>query len=91
MANSATSTGLAPIDRLGDKVNSLIDVLERTRTELTRAVEDNARLSHEVDALRAQLATAEGQGAQAQGLLEERERIRGRVTELLEQLEGLNL
>ena len=91
MVKPASSVSLEPIDRLADKVQSLIGVLERTRAELTRTAEDNVRLSGEVDALRTQLATAEGQGAQAQSLRTERDQIRARVTEMLEQLEGLSL
>ena len=91
MVKPTSSVSLEPIDRLADKVQSLIGVLERTRAELTRTAEDNVRLSGEVDALRTQLATVEGQGAQAQSLLTERDQIRARVTELLEQLEGLSL
>ena len=85
------SVSLEPIDRLADKVQSLVGVLERTRAELTRATDDNTRLSQELDSLRAELAAAEGQGAQAQSLRSERDQIRARVTEMLEQLEGLSL
>ncbi len=91
MVKPTLSVSLEPIDRLADKVQSLIGVLERTRAELTRTTDDNVRLSGEVDALRTQLATAEDQGAQAQSLLTERDQIRTRVTEMLEQLEGLSL
>ncbi|HBD98448.1 MAG TPA: hypothetical protein DC060_09640 [Gemmatimonadetes bacterium] len=91
MVKPASSVSLEPIDRLADKVQSLIGLLERTRAELTRTAEDNVRLSGEVDALRTQLATAEGQGAQAQSLRTERDQIRARVTDMLEQLEGLSL
>ena len=91
MVKPASSVSLDPIDRLADKVQSLIGLLERTRAELTRTAEDNVRLSGEVDALRTQLATAEGQGAQAQSLRTERDQIRARVTDMLEQLEGLSL
>lgn len=91
MVKPASSVSLEPIDRLADKVQSLIGLLERTRAELTRTAEDNVRLSGEVDALRTQLATAEGQGAQAQSLRTERDQIRARITDMLEQLEGLSL
>ena len=91
MVKPASSVSLEPIDRLADKIQSLIGLLERTRAELTRTTEDNVRLSGEGDALRTQLATAEGQGAQAQSLRTERDQIRARVTEMLEQLEGLSL
>ena len=91
MVKPTSPVSLEPFDRLADKVRSLIGVLERTRAELTRTAEDNVRLSAEVDALRTQLAAAEGQGAQAQSLRAERDQIRARVTEMLEQLEGLSL
>ena len=91
MLKPTSAVSLEPIDRLADKVQSLIGVLERTRAELTRTVEDNVKLSSEVDALRTQVATAEDQEAQAQSLRTERDQIRARVTEMLDQLEGLSL
>ena len=91
MAEPTPTVNLESIDRLADKVQSLVGVLERTRAELTHTAEDNARLSHEVDALRAQLATAEDQGADAQSLRSERDQIRARVGEMLDQLDGLSL
>ncbi|HJN45482.1 MAG: hypothetical protein CL477_01785 [Acidobacteria bacterium] len=91
MMNPTSSVSLEPIDRLADKVQSLIAVLERTRAELIHTAEDNARLSREVDALRTKLASAEDQGAEAQGLRTERDQIRARVAEMLDQLEGLSL
>ena len=65
MVKPTSSLSLEPIDRLAEKVQTLVGVLERTRAELTRASEDNARLSQEVDVLRARLVSAEDQGAQA--------------------------
>lgn len=82
---------LEPIDRLADKVQTLVGVLERTRAELTRAADDNARLSQEVDVLRTRLASAEDQGAQTLSLLTERDQIRVRVADMLEQLDNLSL
>ena len=49
MVKSTSSLSLEPIDRLAEKVQTLVGVLERTRAELTHASEDNARLSQEVD------------------------------------------
>jgi len=98
MVKSTGAVGLEPIDQLAEKVQSLVGVLERTRTELTQTAEDNVRLSHEIDALRAKLSTAESllstaedQGARTKDLETERDQIRARVTGLLEQLEGLSL
>jgi regulator of replication initiation timing len=91
MMKPTSSLSLEPIDRLAEKVQTLVGVLERTRAELTRAADDNARLSQEVDVLRARLASAEDQGAQAQSLQTERDQIRVRVAEMLEQLDSLSL
>ena len=91
MVKPAPSLSLESIDRLSEKVQSLIGVLERTRAELTRASEDNARLSQELDLLQSRLANAEDQGAQAQDLLSERDQIRTRVSEMLAQLDELSL
>ena len=91
MVKPASSLSIESIDRLSEKVQSLIGVLERTRTELTRATEDNARLSQELDLLKPRLENAENQGAQAQDLLNERDQIRTRVSEMLAQLDELSL
>ena len=91
MTKPAPSLSLESIDRLSEKVQSLIGVLERTRAELTRASEDNARLSQELDLVQSRLANAEDQGAQAQDLLSERDQIRTRVSEMLAQLDELSL
>ena len=91
MVKPESSLSLESIDRLSEKIQSLIGVLERTRAELTRASEDNARLSRELDLLQTRLANAEDQGAQAQDLLSERDQIRTRVSEMLAQLDELSL
>ncbi len=91
MVKPESSLSLESIDRLSEKIQSLIGVLERTRAELTRASEDNARLSQELDLVQSRLANAEDQGAQAQDLLSERDQIRTRVSEMLAQLDELSL
>ena len=91
MVKPESSLSLESIDRLAEKIQSLIGVLERTRAELTRASEDNARLSQELDLVQSRLANAEDQGAQAQDLLSERDQIRTRVGEMLAQLDELSL
>ena len=89
MANPPHSVDLEPIERLADKVRGLVGLLERTRAELSQTVDDNKRLEQEVAGLRAALSTAEGAGMK--DLVSEREQIRERVAEMLEQLEGLSL
>lgn len=93
MAKVAVARGvdLEPIDRLEEKVKLLVGMIDRLRAENARASEENARLSREVDAMRAQLAEAEGTGVELSSLREERDLIRTRVSEMLEQIESLNL
>ena len=91
MAKAARVVDLEPIDRLEDKVKRLIGVLDRLRAEQARAAEENQRLAREVEALRARLAESDGAAAEIGALREEREVIRSRVGEMLEQLEALNL
>jgi regulator of replication initiation timing len=91
MAKTARTIDLEPIDRLEEKVRQLVGVVERLRADQARATDENARLSRELDALRARLAEAEGVTTEMHTLREERDLIRTRVAEMLEQLEGLNV
>ena len=93
MAKVAVARGvdLEPIDRLEEKVRMLVGMIDRLRADSAKASDENARLSREMDALRARLADAEGTGAELNVLREERDLIRTRVGEMLEQIETLNL
>lgn len=93
MAKVAVARGvdLEPIDRLEEKVRMLIGMIDRMRAENTKASEENARLVRELDAMRGRLTEAEGTGAELSALREERDLIRTRVTEMLEQIETLNI
>ena len=92
MAKTLTRTvDLEPIDRLEEKVKLLVDTVERLRSEQARLGEENRRLASELDMAHARLSEAEGTGAELSSLREERDVIRGRVTEMLEQLDALNL
>jgi len=92
MAKTATrSVDLEPIDRLEEKVKLLVGLVERMKLESARAEEERQRLSHEMDALRARLASSEGVISELSTLREERDVIRTRVTDMLEQLEALSL
>ena len=87
MANSTEpavaveSVDVETIGRLAEKVNALVGLLDRTRAELAQTTEANDHLSKEVDRLRAQVAAADG----------EREQVRTRVSEMLSQLDALDL
>lgn len=90
-AVAAPSVDLAPIDRLEQKVKLLVSMIDRLRAENGRAVEDNARLGRELEAMHARVAEAEGVAPELDALKEERDLIRARVNEMLEQIEALDL
>ena len=97
MAKTATATvtrggvELDPIDRLEEKVKLLVGMVERMRTEQTRAMEEHQRLTREIESLRGRLASSEGVSSELSALKQERDVIRTRVGEMLDQLEALNL
>lgn len=90
-ARGVDTVDLEPIDRLEDKVKRLVGLVDRMKSEQARAAEENQRLSRELDALRARLASSESLSAELSALRDERDIIRTRVGEMLEQLEALNL
>jgi len=85
------SIDLEPIDRLEEKLKLLVGVIERLRNDSARMAEENSRLVRELDAARTRLSEAEGANAEMDTLREERELIRTRVGEMLQQIESLNL
>jgi regulator of replication initiation timing len=88
---TATPTAVEPIDRLEEKIKLLVSVIGRLRQEQTRATEDNARLQRELESFKARIADAEGVTREVAELRGERDQIRSRVSEMLQQLEALNL
>ena len=91
MKTATRSVELEPIDRLEEKLKRLVSMVERMRDEQTRTAEENQRLHRELDAARAQLSTSDSVATELSSLKEEREVIRTRVGEMLDQLEALNL
>lgn len=91
MAKTATRTDLEPIDRLEEKIKALVGMVDRLRADQARAADDNERLAREVESLRTRLASSEGVSAELTTLKDERDVIRGRVSDMLQQLEALNL
>ena len=87
----ARAVDIEPIDRLEEKLKMLVGVIDRLRVEGARASEENQRLSREVETLRARVAEAEGTSGELSALREERELVRSRVGEMLQQIEALNL
>jgi FtsZ-binding cell division protein ZapB len=87
----ATTPGLESIDRLEEKIKLLVNTIVRLKGEQTRVGEENGKLKAEIEALQARITTAESAGAEVTSLREERDLIKNRVTEMLKQLDGLNL
>lgn len=85
------SVELEPIDRLEEKIKLLVGMIDRLRSENAQAHEENARLARELESSRARLNDAEAAGSEILALREERDLIRSRVDEMLQQIESLNL
>ena len=79
------------LDRLEDKIKRLVAMVERMKTEQTRAAEDNQRLKAEIEALKSRAATGDTLSSEVAALKDERDVIRTRVSDMLHQLEALNL
>lgn len=82
---------IEPIDRLEEKIKLLVAMITRLRAEQAKAADDNERLMQEIALLRERLADSEGVTNEITSLRGEREMIRTRVSDMLEQLEHLNL
>jgi regulator of replication initiation timing len=92
MVKTATrGAELESLDRLEDKVKRLVAMVERMKTEQMRAAEDNQRLKAEIEALKSRAATGETLSSEIAALKDERDVIRTRVSDMLQQLEALNL
>lgn len=91
MAKQATAckTDVDPIDRLENKITLLVQLVTRLRGEQAQAAEDHARLTQEIDTLRARLRSAQGAEEELDALRGERDALRGRVAEMLSQLESI--
>jgi regulator of replication initiation timing len=85
----ARTVDTEPIDRLEEKIKLLVGMVTTLRTEQSKAADENARLLQEIDVLRARLSDAEGTNAELSALRDERDEIRARVAEMLQQLEAI--
>ena len=88
-AAAARTTELDPIDRLEEKVKLLVDVIAQLRADHARSAGENARLAEELATLRGRLADAEATSGELSALRNEREIVRSRVAEMLQQLEAI--
>ena len=85
----AQDVDFEPIDRLEEKVTLLVTMVSRLRADQAKAAEDNVRLTQEVASLQAQLTEARQASTEVTTLREERDVIRGRVSDMLQQLEQI--
>ncbi len=91
MSDTAQYVDLATVDRLAQKVTALVQMLEQTRHELAETRADNERLDQELGALQERLTATQSDAAEVETLRTEREQVRTRVSEMLDQLEALDL
>ena len=91
MATKTTAPGLESIDRLEEKIKLLVNTIGRIKGEQARVAEENGRLKAEIETLKGRINSAESTGAEVTALREERDLIKARVTDMLKQLDGLNL
>ena len=92
MAKTATrGVDLEPIDRLEEKMKLLVAMVERMKGEQARAAEENQRLSRELESMRARVSANDGLATELSTMKEERDVIRARVTDMLQQLDALSL
>jgi regulator of replication initiation timing len=61
------------------------------KADQARTVEENQRLARELESMRSRLASTDSLTSELSTLKQERDVIRNRVTEMLDQLEALNL
>ena len=82
---------LEPIDRLEEKVRLLVAMVDRMKADQGKIVEENQRLSREIEAMRARVAAGDALGTELATLRDERDTIRARVSDMLQQLDALSL
>ena len=92
MAKTAMrSAEVDSLDRLEDKIKRLVAMVDRMKSEQARTADENQRLKAEIDALKSRAATGDSLSSEIATLKDERDVIRTRVSDMLHQLEALNL
>jgi FtsZ-binding cell division protein ZapB len=91
MATKTTTPGLESIDRLEEKIKLLVNTIVRLKGEQNRVAEENSRMKSEIDGLNGRIASAESTSSEVTTLREERDLIKTRVSDMLKQLDSLNL
>jgi regulator of replication initiation timing len=91
MAKTAQTLEIDAIERLADKVRKLVTMVEQMRADHARLTAENKTLGDEAASLRKRLVDAEGASTEVTALRQERDQIRTRVSDMLTQLEALDL
>jgi regulator of replication initiation timing len=97
-AKLARAIDLEPLERLEDKIRKLVSLVEQLRGEKAALVDENTRLQVQfessqgkLEAATARISAAEQAGSELEALRQERDAVRARVAELLDQIEALEL
>ncbi len=91
MSRTGTSTEVLPIDRLEEKVRQLVGVIDGLRADRAKATDEIAALQAEIETSRTRLAEFGTLSAELGSLREERDLIRDRVSDMIAQIDKLNL
>jgi len=91
MAKTAQTLEIDAIERLEDKVKKLVAMVEHLRADHARLTAENKTLADETASLRKRVVDAEGVTSEVTALRQERDQIRTRVSDMLAQLEALDL
>ena len=91
MSRTAATIDVQPIDRLEEKVQQLVQMIETLRAERSKAMDEAARLQHELDAARTRLAEGAAAAAEVTTLREERDLIRTRVAQMISQIDKISV
>jgi len=86
---TATTTEIDPIDRLEEKIGLLVQMVTRLRAEQAQAAEAHQRLVQDNETLRTRIEGADAAQRELDALRGERDVIRGRVADMLSQLESI--
>src|SRR6185503_5131693 len=90
-SGAAAVVDVQPIDRLEEKVRQMVGVIDSLRTDKARAAEEVSRLQQEVASLKSRLADGATASAELATMREERDLIRARVTQMISQIDKLDL
>lgn len=91
LGRAAAAVEAQPIDRLEEKVRQMVSVIDALRAEKSKVADEAARLQQEVAQLKARLAEGATASAELATLREERDLIRARVTQMISQIDRLDL